>query len=298
MQFPKLPLIISDQINLLKARGLNFPDEDRAKKYLSNISYYRLSAYSLPFQVHGDTNHTFIPNIEFDQILELYLFDRELRLIIFDAIERTEIALRTQIINQFCTAYGAHWFEDPIHFHNNYKYSKNLAKLDEEIDRSSEVFIKHYKNKYTNPARPPVWMCFEIASMGLLSKIYSDLKMSQAKKNVAFHFKLGHPNVLESWMLSISYVRNICAHHSRIWNRVLTLKPMLPNITGNIWLVNRNIQGNKLYAFLCILLYMRKVVNPNSSFAVKIKSLLHKYPNVDPTRMGFPIDWDNEPIWK
>jgi hypothetical protein len=72
---------------------------------------------------------------------------------------------------------------------------------------------------------------------------------------------------------------------------------MLPNITGNIWLVNKNIQGNKLYAFLCVLLYMRKVVNPHTSFAVKIKNLLQKYPNVDPTRMGFPIDWSNEPIW-
>lgn len=140
-------------------------------------------------------------------------------------------------------------------------------------------------------------MSFEIASIGLLSKIYRDLKMSACKKLISDHFKLGHPKVLESWIHSLSYVRNICAHHSRLWNRVLTLKPTLPTNTKEQWLINTNIQGNKLYAFLCCLIYMRKVVNPKTSFARKIKKLLLDFPDIDPSRMGFPAGWENEPLW-
>lgn len=156
MQFSKPPLSIPDQIALLKKRGLQIKDEQRAEKYLSNISYYRLSAYTLPFQMQGDQNHNFIAGTSFEQVLNLYLFDRTLRLLIFDAIERTEIAIRTQLINQYCGAHGTHWFEDPAHFHSNYKYSKSLQKLDDETDRSNEVFISHHKSKYTAPTPPPV----------------------------------------------------------------------------------------------------------------------------------------------
>lgn len=298
MQFSKPPLSIQDQIDLLRARGLTINNETRAAKYLSNISYYRLSAYTLPFQKSHDANHAFENGATFEKVLNLYLFDRELRLIVFDAIERTEIAFRTQLINQYCFAHGAHWYEDPSHFHNNYLYSKSLQKLDDEIDRSGEVFIKHYRVKYTTPMRPPVWMSFEVASMGTLSKIYSDLKMSGAKKRISDHFMLGHPKVLVSWMHSMCYVRNICAHHSRLWNRVLTLKPLLLTNPRQRWLSNNNIQVNKLFAFLSCLLYLRKVVNPKTTFAHKIRQVLRRFPEIDPTKMGFPKGWENEPMWK
>jgi abortive infection bacteriophage resistance protein len=298
MQFSKPSLSILDQIKRLTDRGLKVHNMQRAEKYLSNISYYRLSAYTLPFQKLNDPNHYFETDATFEKVLNSYLFDRELRLIVFDAIERTEIAFRTQLINQYCFAHGSHWYEDPSHFYNNYCYSKNLQKLDEEIDRSGEVFIKHYKTKYTTPNRPPVWMSFEVASMGTLSKIYSDLKMSAAKKRVSDHFMLGHPKVLQSWMHSLCYVRNICAHHSRLWNRVLTLKPVLPTNHKQQWLMNSNIQVNKLYAFLSCLLYMRKVVNPKTSFAYKIRHVLQKFPEIDSAKMGFPAGWEKEPLWK
>lgn len=181
----------------------------------------------MPLQKDGDPTHTFVSNTSFRHIVEYYIFDRKLRLLIFDAIERIEIALRTQIIYAYSTAYDPWWFENPALYSNNYNYSKDLGKLDEELDRSSEVFIDHYNTKYTNPQRPPAWMSLEVTSMGLLSKIYKDLKMCPTKKSVATYFGLGHPKILESWMQSISYVRNICAHHSRLLNKVLTLKTYL-----------------------------------------------------------------------
>lgn len=190
----------------------------------------------MPFQKENDTAHIFLPNITFHDLVDLYIFDRELRLLVFDAIERIEIALRTQVIYQYSLAYDAWWFENPSLYTSNYNYSKDLAKLDEELDRSSEVFINHYKTKYSNPQRPPAWISLEVTSIGLLSKIYRDLKMDDTKKRIAKYFGVGHPKILESWMQSISYVRNVCAHHSRLFNRVLTLKPTYPTNTVYQWL--------------------------------------------------------------
>jgi abortive infection bacteriophage resistance protein len=298
MEFTKPPLKIEDQINLLKARGMKIPDVARAEHYLKNISYYRMRAYMMPFQNPDDPEHKFEEGTTFDHVLNLYVFDRELRLLVFDAIERIEVALRTQIIHQFAITYGSHWFEDSAIYRSNHHYGKNLTKLDEEINRSNEVFIKHYQNKYTKPKRPPAWMSLEVTTMGLLSKIFQNLKDTGEKKKIADHFMLGHPKVLESWMHSISYIRNICAHHSRLWNRTLTIRPTLPNVTKQSWLnSNDTVVDNKIYAVLCCIYYMMKVVNPTTSFKVGLQNLFTEYPQVDISRMGFDKNWSEEPLW-
>lgn len=298
MQFNKPPLSIADQILLLESRGLQFTNKSEAEHLLSNVSYYRLRAYMMPFQKENDPHHIFAPNTTFDQIVDYYIFDRELRLLIFDAIERIEIALRTQIIYTFCTNYGAWWFEDPALYSSNYNYSKDLNKLDEELDRSSEVFISHYNSKYTSPQRPPAWMALEVSSMGLLSRIYKDLKMCPAKKSIATHFGLGHPKILESWMQSISYVRNLCAHHSRLFNRVLTLKPTYPNNTTNPWLSDKNFHHAKVYGFLSCVVYLLKIIQSETHFPSKLKELLEKHTSVKPYRMGMSRNWMNETLWQ
>jgi abortive infection bacteriophage resistance protein len=298
MKYSKPALSISKQVDLLESRGLKVIDKDKAEYYLSNISYYRFSAYLLPFQHRNPNQHKFNGSVTFEKILDLYLFDRELRLLVFDIIERLEIAFRTQIIYQYSHEYGAWWYEDPTHFTNNYQYSRNLAKVDEEIERSSEVFIDHYKSKYTTPQRPPAWMTFEVISMGLLSKVFRNLKNSSAKKEIAKHFMLPNPYILESWMHSITYVRNLCAHHSRLWNRTLTLKPQLLRNSKNVWLSNNNINPNKLFAFLSCSLYLLKVVNPKTRTGKHFRELLNKYPKVNVRAMGFPSNWEKEELWK
>lgn len=298
MQFIKPALSITDQIQLLESRGLNFEDKTQAEHFLLNVSYYRLRAYMMPLQKDNDPTHTFKVNTFFNQITDYYIFDRKLRLLVFDAIERIEIALRTQIIYTYCSAYGPWWYEDPALYGSNYNYSKNLAKLDEELDRSSEVFITHYTNKYTNPQRPPAWMCLEVTSMGLLSKIYKDLKMCKSKKDIAHYFGLGHPKILESWMQSISYVRNICAHYSRLFNRVLTLKPTYPTNTANAWLKDDNFHHAKIYGFLSCVIYMLKIVQPHTDFPKRLKELMKEHPVAKPHQMGMSPNWMNEIIWQ
>lgn len=175
MKYTKLPISIPEQIRKLKSRGLQFGDETKAANYLSNISYYRFRAYTYPFQDNVNQDHPFTKHVSFEEIIQLYVFDRQLRLLIFNAIEKIEISFRTQIIYKYAIAYGAYWHLNPVLYNNSVYFAEQIASLNKEIDRSNETFIKHYKETYTDPKEPPCWMSLEVSSMGLLSKIFNNL---------------------------------------------------------------------------------------------------------------------------
>jgi len=162
MKYNKSPITVSEQVERLKGRGLKFNNETKAQNYLSNISYYRLRAYTYPFQDNSKNNQPFKVEVTFEQIIDLYVFDRKLRLLIFDAIEKIEIALRTQIIYNFALRHGSHWQLKPELYRDSMRFANHLDSLQKEIDRSNETFIDHYKNKYTNPTEPPSWMSLEV----------------------------------------------------------------------------------------------------------------------------------------
>ena len=149
MKYNKLPITIPEQIEKLKVRGLKFDNETKAQNYLYNISYYRLRAYTYPFQDNSKDGQPFNVDVSFEQIIDLYVFDRKLRLLIFDSIEKIEIALRTQIIYHFALRNGSHWQLKPELYRDPMRFANHLDSLQKEIDRSNETFIDHYKNKYT-----------------------------------------------------------------------------------------------------------------------------------------------------
>lgn len=237
-----------------------FNNETKAAHYLSNISYYRLRAYTYPFQDRNDPNHVFLKNTTFEEVVSLYVFDRKLRILLFDALEKTEVALRTKIIYELALKHGSHWHEDVALFRVPSRFFRDINKLYEEVDRSTETFIKHYKTQYTHPATPPAWMSLEVASLGLLSKIFENLKKGPEKKTITTAFGLSNPVILESWMHSFAHLRNICAHHARLWNRRFTTVPQLPTNTLFPFLNNHNVYPNKLYAPLSCILYILKLL--------------------------------------
>lgn len=238
MPYKKPPISLSNQIKKLKSRGLAFDDETEAELCLSNISYYRLRAYTYPFQDNTDPNHPFIIPVSFEEIIELYKFDRKLSQLIFSALEKVEIALRTQIIYQWAMRYGSHWQLDPSLYRDSMKFVNQLNNLQTEISRSHETFIEHYKKTYTSPSEPPSWMSLEVSSFGLLSQIFSNLKKGNEKLAVANHFGLNDISILENWMLCFSNIRNICAHHGRLWNRRLTAHIKFPTNPHNAFITN------------------------------------------------------------
>jgi abortive infection bacteriophage resistance protein len=297
MQYNKLPLTFQDQIVLLEQRGLIIADKAKIENYLSHISYYRLRAYTYPYQNNNDSNHPFKTGITFEKILDDYIFDRKLRLILFDAIEKVEIALRTQLIYHYSLVHGSHWFEDISLFANHTYHQRDLAQVDKEINRSQEQFILHYQSKYSTPQRPPAWMTLEVLSFGTLSKLFENLNRCPEKKAIAKHFGLDIV-IFESWLHHISVVRNICAHHARLWNREIPSAPKLPKRAHNAWLKDHTtLKANKIYSTICCLRYLLNVISPNNNFKIKLKDLLQSYPHINLRAMDFQTDWEEEYLW-
>lgn len=298
MQYKKPAIDITAQIDCLKQRGLLFKDEIKAAHYLSNISFYRLRAYTYPFQDNNDPNHPFTKQIVFEDIIDLYIFDRRLRLLIFDALEKIEISLRSKIIYHFALNYGSHWHENASLYRDTPRFINDISMLYKEVGRSTETFIKHYKAKYDEPENPPSWMSLEVATLGLLSKLFSNLKKGTEKKTITKEFGLYKPEILESWMHTFAHLRNICAHHGRIWNRRLTTMPQIPSNTVYPFLKNTQLHPNKLYATLCCMNYVLQIISPGNNFAKRLTDLFKTCTLVDMKEMGFPEKWDEEEIWK
>ena len=296
----------SEQVGQLESRGLKIENKRKALHLLENLSYYRLSGYWYPMLGEPKKDHVFKPNSTFERSFKIYCFDREFRKFIMSEIEKIEVAVRAQMIYTYSHAHGAFWFKDVQLFQNGHKHQKSIERFKKEFDDSKEQFIIQFKNNYNNQL-PPSWMLLEIVSFGSLSTLFSNLRPGLNKRAVANYFGLDEAT-FESWLHSLVYVRNICAHHSRLWNRSLAIQPVLPIVTQNKWLgktrlPNHTITGNsvhvnsKTYCTLSILIYFLNTINPNHSIKERLYALLRKYPMIDVGAMGFPDGWKNEVIW-
>lgn len=297
MNYNKPAISIADQIVKLKGRGLIIADESKAASYLSNISYYRLRAYTYPFQDNTTDQHPFTSKITFEEIISLYVFDRQFRLFVLDAIEKIEISMRTQVIYNWALTNGSHWHLDSALFRNSVQFAKDFTRLQQEIDRSVETFIDHYKTKYTNPPEPPCWMSLEVSSFGLLSLIFRNLKLGVEKKAITKYYGLNDIGVLESWMHSLSNIRNICAHHGRLWNRRLTAHIKLPTYTKYPFIQDKQILPYKVYAALCCIQYILNIISPGNTFKQGLIELMKNCPLAQEKEMGFPANWEKEKFW-
>lgn len=296
--YAKQPISISDQIERLKALGLHFADEQFAAKILSEVSYFRFVAYLRPLEADKET-HQMKTSATFEKGVAMYQFDNELRMILFSAIQKLEIALRTKMIQRFSMAYGAFWFMDMELADSEKKFLDNLNALVREVGRSKEVFIKEHFLKYDKPEIPPAWKTLELATFGTLSKLYYNFSDKKVKKIVAREFNLPNHEVLESWMRSIAALRNYCAHHSRLWNRFLNATPMLSVKLRGAWISDvEHVDSNRLYAVLCVIAYWLDSMGYKKEFKDALEHLLTKYPSVDIAAMGFPGHWQDEPLWK
>ena len=200
MKYSKQPLTIEQQISLLKDRGLAIIDEAAAP----------LANYFRPMETDKQ-NHQFKPGATFENAVRLYDFDASLRELVFKAIARIEIALRTKMIHHFSLAHGAFWFAD-----------KSLSR-EERLFQEND----HFK-KYDDPPFPPAWKTLEVVSFGVLSKMYYNFSDIKVKKNVARSLDLPQHKILESWAASLAALRNCCAHHARMWNRNYPVTPAIP----------------------------------------------------------------------
>lgn len=205
----KPPLTFDQQLDLLASRGLVIADRPAAAVTLSRISYYRLSACCLPFKVEHEH---FRPGSTWEQVIDLSEFDRRLRILVTDALERVEVALRTAITYNLAHAYGAFAHCSPAHFRPEFGHAGWNVRLDEEAAKSRETFIEHFRAKYDGFPRLPIWMASEVMSFGLLSRLFEGM-VDHDQQKIGTLCSLPHL-VLRSWLRTLTFVRNVCAHHA------------------------------------------------------------------------------------
>lgn len=291
--FNKPAISIAEQIEQLRSRGMEIPDQAAAELHIRHINYYRLGAYWLPFEADHAT-HSFKEGTTFQQVLDLYIFDREFRILVLDAIERIEVSLRAVWAHTLAMEYGPHAHLDSTIVRDASRWRDFLSTVLRELGRSNEVFIKHMLDRYVEVV-PPIWATCEIMTLGSLSKWFENTGPKRTKTKIADVYGLNQ-DVLESWCKHLTYVRNICAHHSRLWNREFTITPAVPRtipaaMVGQVMPNNRGV-----YNTLVILLHMMDTVSPDHTWRKRLKALLRTCV-LELAHMGFPNDWEVRPIW-
>lgn len=291
-------------------------DQPRAENYLRRIGYYRLSAYWYPFRrstvtqdaqgrAQASVHDDFKPDTDFPSVLALYVFDKKLRLLLLDALERIEIALRTDVA--LLLGHKDPWaHRDPSRLHGNFAkkahwrtgttaHAEWLARLDKIAGRSMDEFAQHFRRKY--PASPlPIWMAVELLEFGMLSRFIEGMTVAD-QDTLARKYGLPRRELLTSWVRTLTFVRNVCAHHGRLWNRSLIDQPK-PPMKGEIpdldHLASDRFAQERLYAAVAIVRFMLRIINPTSGWADRLRTHLGTFPaspHLTFGSTGFPANW-------
>jgi abortive infection bacteriophage resistance protein len=313
--YSKPYLEIPDQLALIKSRGMSISDDALAQSFLNRIGYYRLSGYWYPYRESVGTGASvvvgdkFRPNTKFSEVVELYVFDKKLRLLMMDVIERIEIALRVQITLELGKL-GSHAHRDASALHPNFQrtygssqsnHQKWLRLHDDAFARSKEEFAKHFKSKYPGED-PPIWIAAELWDFGAMSVLYSGMRKN-GQLAIAQFFGVPSFQIMETWLRALNVTRNICAHHSRLWNKPNAVQPKWPTPAQcpDLGHIATDIHAlTRVYAIACICAYFLKTINPNSSWLHRFKALAATFPKstiVNIGSAGFPVDWDKANLW-
>lgn len=299
---PKIPCpkhwhSVPDQLAKLEARGLAIVDPAASATFLRHINYYCFTGYGLVFE---RTRHAYIAGTTFDQVRQTYEFDRALRDLFTESIELIELDLRTALAHTFGELHGPFGHTIAARFYDPVRHADWLKKLREETRRSSDVFILHYRDKYLEYPDLPVWVATEIMSFGSLSNFYRSLGKNDQKR-VSVRYGL-QPLTLESWIHHLVYVRNLCAHHARLWDRAWSIKPNLP--AGKVW-SPPSVPGNtRLFASLLIQATLLRAITPERAFVAdwrgRVQKLIADQLPACPfalEKMGLPSSWSSHPLW-
>lgn len=304
--FDKPPLSIDDQADLLFRRGLRCDDPRRLKRYLLHIGYYRLSAYFIPFRDPSAADpEIFRQDTTFDDVLRLYIFDRKLRLLVMEAIERIEVSLRSVWSNTLSTSFGAHGYMQADLFSCPFEHSKDIAQVARDVKGSSEVFIKHYRNKYRSPHLPPLWAVVETMTWGQLSRWYCQMKDCPEKREVARQFGMPNSHCLEGVLQALGYVRNICAHHGRLWNRLCVKQiPYIKRYADQMIMQptdgspgTQNQPARDIYNYLIFLNILLTQISPHSTWKQRLTAHISNALPWQQRSMGFPEHWRTRLPW-
>lgn len=298
-QYQKEPTSVSEQIDLLESKGMDISDRANAYHILSIIGYYRFSGYAYPFRNESD-NSSFVEGTSFDKVYGIYEFDRSLKALLFSYLARIEVAFRTLIINKFSLGTkSALWYIDSEYFTDKEEHQNFILRLENDLDETREVFIQHFRDTYSDKF-PPSWIALQTVSFGTLIKLYRNFNNHELSLQVAKQFGCDNVDRFVSWMNTMVYLRNICSHHSRLWNRPIKKRPAAFNfgIRTKRW---SNTDVSKLYYSICVIGYLLKNLYPGNLLKCELASLFSSNQYVDSTKgkyLGFPNNWQTEFAWE
>lgn len=285
----------TDQLGLLEQRGLHISDRVKALDYLERIGYYRLSGYWYPFrQIDVEASNAqnrpvrkndFIDQSYFQDIVSLYIFDKKLRLLALDALERIEMAVRVDIAHLLGKRSSmAH--ENPDCLHGNFakkniQKGKDAGKTAHQVwlekyktllyRARREAFIVHHKRHYDGQI--PIWVAIEVWDFGLLSRMYSGLKYAD-QQIIANKYNVASGEEFAKWLRSLNFIRNVSAHHGRLWNiNILELSPQVSH-----W---PTMNTARPFFYFCIMQQLLRTICPHSNWSQRFKQLLKDFPQIE-----------------
>ena len=184
---------------------------------------------------------------------------------------------------------------DSINFTDQNRFNRTMSLIDNELRHTREDFIVHFRATYRNPY-PPAWILSEILPLGVMTNIYSNIKNKKIKKRISQTFGL-QVDPFESWLTIITVTRNSCCHHSRVWNKVYSIRATLPNRMTRPW-ITLPTDRLRIYFTICVIKYFLDIISPDNDMLAKLRWLFVDYPEIDLRAMGFPEGWEMEPLWR
>ncbi|WP_340055814.1 Abi family protein [Corynebacterium parakroppenstedtii] len=295
-------MTFEDQVELLRTRGMRIENSDHAKHVLARLNYYRLSGYWYPMRRYDYATGTrcddFVEGASFDLVVRLYEFDERLRHDVFMELDRVEMAIRTMLgyeLGRFDPfAYlDAKRLKIPAQDpEKGWEHDTWLGNYQDALERSKEVFVTHHNEKYGGEL--PIWAAVEVMDWGMLSHLFGvspDIVRNRIAKQCALD-----ASQLESWLYSLNVVRNLAAHHARMFNRRYDVKPKLSDdqrLNSGAW------KRDSTFGLLSLIQYLHRQLD--LSPAKRLPALLNTYPDNTVVRLGStgaPPDWSDLPLWK
>lgn len=316
-------LSVPDQVSQLRDRGLDVGNLDEAQRLLRQFGYYRLSGYWHPLRQSSATldengklkivySNDFVAGATLQQVIGIAEFDRRLRNLFLEACERIEVAFRVAVA-LLLGPRGAFAHRDGANFHAKFvskfdpvtggiPFDDWRVRLDDHERRSKEQFSRHFRQKYIGVM--PLWISIEVWDFGMLSKLIGGMTTAD-QKSIAGQFNITRRELLPSWLRAINHVRNVSAHHSRLWNRSPADQPVPPK-KGEIPMLDHlagdNFAQSRIYATAAIIQYLMRLIEPDAArgWAERLKGLFLTFPDVPSapiTQSGFPVGWEGLPLW-
>lgn len=295
----KPPLTICEQRARLQERGLDLcgiADVD-VDSFLTSNNYYRVSGYWLTFFDRGANR--FVEGTKLTDVMDVMAFDSSLRHLVFSMIEPLEIKFRTVFAYHMSHIQGPEAYRDPQLFRDEGAFHRSRGEIDRAIrngQRARVPCVVHNMRKY---GRLPVWALVEVLSFGAISKMYGNLENSNLSRAVASEFHTS-PTLLKSWMEYLVYIRNICAHYDRLYNRIFTKRPRFLEMDRRLFSERDNVDEERVFGTFVILgrLYERYDSERWIAFLHDVQDLVGRYPNVALSPLGFPPNWFESLIFR